>query len=564
MRDDRVPPNRAWLQVLDDPSPNAALDWLTEPIPTAEECRVAFASLESGGARPPRRTAPGSTYDLYADLVFRHYGDVAAFQWLEGGRRLRSLSFASLHAHSTQAAGNWLDHGAKEGSTVCWIGHPGPDFVVSLVTALRLGLVFSWLPPYGSRYLEHRLAQLEPDLIVTEFGHLNRFHSEVGVLVPDRTPPPPVSDRPEARRSRPDDVALRLFSPIREAHDSPRDVTVGELHDGLLRDGLMALALEPGDAVAAPGLDDHQWQPHLILTTLLAGGTYWHLQPEEFRRLTEQQDVTFRWLGVSSRLRDTLIADPPAGLPCETWFRDPQNVHELQEWKRFTELVGLSDMPSANVLVDSAQGGVILQSVRRPGGAHPWVHPPPGRAWKLLDYASGEEAVGQIGEFASGTTPETIEATGTLLGRQGLEWAFGAARPDTRAGVLYPAAELLALLGEVDPAEGVTLLSLPNASSVGMNSQILLRFVSDPEAEGHEARVRQHIDGLLGERFQPDKIATYELFPRKAGDEVDHVWCATQYRMGLLDEKRKSPTHQLLFALRTAVRSMAPAPPVEA
>jgi hypothetical protein len=88
---------------------------------------------------------------------------------------------------------------------------------------------------------------------------------------------------------------------------------------------------------------------------------------------------------------------------------------------------------------------------------------------------------------------------------------------------------------------------------VGINDQILLRFAPEPEPEDAEARLREHIDSLLGRRFQPDRIVTYPLYPRRAGDGVDHEWCAAQYRLGLLDEKRTSPASRALGALRSAL-----------
>jgi hypothetical protein len=203
----------------------------------------------------------------------------------------------------------------------------------------------------------------------------------------------------------------------------------------------------------------------------------------------------------------------------------------------------------------------MLQSIRRRGGAHPWTHPAPGRTWALLDASgNGEPAVGTTGQFALADAAGEMNSTGIFLSRQGVEHAFVAPRPGTRRGQVYPSQELLAVLSEVEHVAGVSLVSMPDPSSPQYSLQVLLVFApSHTSSPQHfielRHRIQTQIEGLFGHCFLPDRIELYNLYPKRAAGEVDHTWCANQYRMGLLARKRSSPTYQLLTRLRACAAS---------
>jgi hypothetical protein len=554
-----------WITSLSADGVHADLDWLDASYEDPAWFRSSLAEFDIYGPRPPRKSQPGLRYDLYFDLVYRHVaGGAEAFRWYEGARRWRSLTYAQLHERANARAQVWERAGMRPGQTICLIGDVGPEFLISLVTSLRMGLALSWLQPYGSRFLSHRLECLAPDFLFTEYTHLNRFLTDFPVLLPERESIVPDGGRP--RNSAPSGTATvaRLFSPLSIAHDKPRALSADTLYQGLLRDLFFAFDLRPGECLAAPGFDDLQWQPHLLLLCLLGGATYVHLLPEQLRNTPQLiTNWPLKRLGVSPEVRDIYARRPRNSLACESWFRDPQTQHEAQAWRSFVEAQGLAEIPMSNLLMDSSAGGVILQSIRRKGGSHPWTHPAPGRAWALLDAGgSGEPAVGVTGVFAFADAAGEMNSAGFLLSRQGVEHAFVAPRPGTRRGHVYPTDELLVAVSEIEHVEGVSLVSVPDPSSPQYSLKVLLVFAPnhaiDPECVGNLRQgIESQIEALIGRRFLPDRIEIYPFYPKRDADRIDHTWCANQYRMGLLARKRSSPTHQLLTRLRTYARCSA-------
>jgi len=533
---------RAAIASLGDNAASTSLDWLSMTWQAPESFREGLAAYDMKSRRPPRKSRPGALYDFYFDLVYRHVASGAdALRWYEDGRRWRSLTYGELHDRSTEREIEWKRAGVRLGNTVALLLDPGREYVVSLVTAMRMGLVISWLPAYGSRYLDRRLEALAPDFVFTNFEHLNRFRMNVPVLLPERRESKPDPGRPKSPTLRGDEPFARLFSPLDLTHDVPRVVTAKAIYFGLLRDLTFAFDLNPGDRLAAPGFDDLQWQPYLVLACLLGGATYVHLEPEQLASAPGLiAGLDLRILGVSPTVRDLYLRQPAVGLDCTSWFRDPQTQHEFELWRRFVEAQKLTETPMQNLLVDSARGEVQLQSIRRTGGIHSWVHPPPGSNWTLFEPGeSGEPAAGTTGEFGLAAEGEEPEPTGILLSDHGREYSFVVPRHGSRDPVSAPGTlhALLVFAPDISPGDGV-------------------------RAE-FRARIRSDIRSLLGDCFVPDRIEVYSLYPHRQGDEIDHVWCANQYRMGMLAEKERMESYRVLTEMRRRFDA-APAPVVAA
>lgn len=320
MNESREPADAAetnrWVESLWDDAAHATLDWLDASYEDPAWFRSSLAAFDMHGPRPPRKSQLGVHYDLYFDLVYRHIaGGADAFRWYEGGRTWRSLTYGELHVRANARAHDWDGAGMEPGQTICLISDLGREYLVSLVTALRMGLVFSWLPPYGSRFLAHWLERLAPDFIFTEFAYLNRVRSEAPVLLPERNAKVPDAGRPKSPAPRGRSTVARLFSPLSVAHGDPQVLSADTLYYGLLRDLLFAFDLRPADRPAAPGLDDLQWQPHLLLLCLLAGATYVHLLPEQLKTTPQLlASLPLKALGVSPDVRDVYAGRPPRHL----------------------------------------------------------------------------------------------------------------------------------------------------------------------------------------------------------------------------------------------------------
>src|SRR6185312_10905605 len=132
----------------------------------------------------------------------------------------------------------------------------------------------------------------------------------------------------------PDETCAVLFTPLREPLDTPLKLAAEPAYLKAVRDALFAYRLAPGDALAAPGFDDLQHQPALVLSALLAGGTYVHLEIADVqadpRRLT---DLSLRAVGLSAAVRDALVS---AGArrtgSWEGWIKNPEEPLDADAW----------------------------------------------------------------------------------------------------------------------------------------------------------------------------------------------------------------------------------------
>jgi len=274
---------RAQLQKADPSSPSlAATDWLAQSHVTPG-LPALCSFLSARGA--PLKSHPVQGFDLYHDLVLRHPGPgqelLRAYS-----RRLgwRVLTRGALRARSARLAAAWVRQGVQAGQRMALLLPISPEYVVALMTALRLGLVVCPLQPRGPLVVAQKLAQLAPDFIYTQ--------SLYTPLLGHPLPPPEqlLCDEPAA--TAPDDYygsytyppgapVLALLSPLRPPVEQVVEVPSELLFGGILRDLLLTFGLEPGQALAAPGGWPEQYFPGLLLMALLGAVLSDHCEREE-------------------------------------------------------------------------------------------------------------------------------------------------------------------------------------------------------------------------------------------------------------------------------------------
>jgi non-ribosomal peptide synthetase component F len=249
------------------------------------------------------KSRPELGLDLYADCVASHLGHQrAALTLVQHGGAPQETSYEALHARSGALASAWHKSGVKAGDKLALLLPVGLDYAVALLAALRLGLCISPIPPLGASYARNRLLLAAADHIATSARLVH-------MLPPGSAPPLPLtaagadSTRAASHAYAPTDCALRLFSPFGPS-GALCELDALTLHESLLRDGLLVLALTTADRVAAPGWDELQLQPLLLLTTWLAGATWVECTAADFAA----QSLGISVLGVDTHLRELIRA----------------------------------------------------------------------------------------------------------------------------------------------------------------------------------------------------------------------------------------------------------------
>jgi hypothetical protein len=561
---------------------DAVLDWVAE----SQDAPVQFfAALESHARSlgvPPAKTTPQAGTDLYHDLVARHLDR----GWralrchvrapLSGSGHWEELTFEQLHARCTHRAAWWATQGIKPGSSICVIFPVGVEFAVSLLAALRLGAVVSWLDPVGPDFVTTRLARLAPQHVATSPFLARRLGPFADLVLP----PDALAPLPEtySHTYDPGEVCLQLFSPL-HAPGAAVPVTAEAAYAGALRDGLACLALRPGDQLAAPGFHALQHQPAMLFAAWIVGAAYTQItEADAVRDPALLESIPLRTLGLSPRVRDAYLQARRGHRP--PWahvVRNPEEPCDWEAWRAFLEGCDLGEVSISNLVIDAAAAGALLSSARRPG-KHALAHlqsviPAPGRPWQLLDFTrSGQPAAADAGVYArlaSGKKPRPLDPQYLVVARRGAEYLYGGTLEPRRCGRLLPVEELLAVAGRAAFLDGAAVVAVVSGGAASQARFVLVGCTGDEPPAGFEAaldrrcaELRARIAAALGDDAVPDQIVLFPLYARRTDGAIDPAWIQAQYLGGLLFRKAQAPIFQRLVALRHSLRAAAaPAPP---
>ncbi len=553
------------------------LDWVAESIRLPAQFLAALEARARDLGVAPAKTTPEAGTDLYHDLVARHLGrGRCALRCyvrapLSGIGRWEELTFEELHARCTYRAAWWAAHGIGPGASICVMFPVGAELAVSLLAALRLGAVASWLDPQGPDFVTARLAALAPKHVATspflarQLGPLDKL-----VIPPDALAPLPETYSHTYGRG---EVCLQLFSPL-HAPGAPVPVTAEAAYFGALRDGLVCLALRPGDQLAAPGFHALQHQPAMLFAAWIVGAAYTQISEADAVRDPALLDSTpLRTLGVTPRVRDAYLQARRGHRP--PWahiVRNPEEPCDWEAWRAFLEGCDLGEVPISNLVADAGAGGALLSSPRRPGKhALPYlqsVMPAPGRPWQLLDFTrSGQPAAADAGVYArlgDGKKPKPIDPQYLVLARRGAEYLYGGTLEPRRSGRLFPVDEVLAVAGRAPFLDGAAVVPVVSGGSASQARFVLVGFTGDEPRAAFDAaldrrcaQLRALLAAALGDDAVPDQVVLFPLYARRTKGAVDQAWIQAQYLVGVLFRKAQAPVFYRLTALRRSMRAAA-------
>ncbi|HEX8701477.1 MAG TPA: long-chain fatty acid--CoA ligase [Myxococcaceae bacterium] len=550
---------REILKLLDlGHAPEAgAPEWLRQSWEDPDGFIAALTAAQAGRGAPPPKSRPGQHYDFFHDLVIRHLeSERIAFRAYDRLRGWQALSYRQLHDQAARRGSEWAEQGVKPGAKLCLVYNMGAELLISLAAALRLGACLSILPPQGTHFVSRRLEALAPDHIAAEPHQVPLLKGFEKLLLRSRGHALPGFT---SYTYKPDEPVGLLFSPLVDPTDTPVPLLAADAWRGALCDGLLSFKLGPGDHLAAPGFHLLQHQPALFFATLLRGATFLHL---ELADLEHEQAPLFEHplhaLGVTPALRDILLRGRGKSLKnLSLWFRCPEERLDWQAWRAWVRQCGLTEVPHANVLIDSTAGGMVAGSWRHVGDIHTEALPAAGRSWTLRDLnMSGQEAAGDVGVLT--LLPDKGRPPGYIvLSRIRQQYHYASTRDARKEGRVYPSAEVAAALADLPFVEGVSVVAVPTGGLMGHHRYVLLVFtgaetqeVAARESGARQMELRRRLELRMGAEFLPDRIEFYALYPRRKKGVVDDAWCRSQYLTGALHQKSIHPMFQALTAVR--------------
>jgi hypothetical protein len=567
--------------------------WLLDTCADPErflEGLYAFALSKRKGLKSRR----GLVYDFYHDLVVANLEQRTPALFVKDGAGYAPISYAALHERCTSLAAVWKRLGCERGKSICLVMPVGLEYAVAVLTGLRMGLVITTIEPYGPAYVKSRLEALAPEFVVTSERVATAMRLPIASALPVleagtgealcpvcgspcETPagvlPVVTGGRetgaPTVASYAPDDPVFSLLSPFGE-NEEPVEITAGALHASLLRDGLVVLALEPSDVLAAPGFDPVQTSPHLLLAALAAGACYAVIDAPDLEgdpKLAERARLSI--LGVSSEMRERILARGADWFQStgRAWFKDLSHVLDAERWDELGKVLAGKKIAGFNVFVNAATGGAELFSPRATPPVCLRAWPVPGRTFQLSEVAGGDlSALNDMGVYTVMVEDEPAELPlpRMLLTAREQGYLFVGTidlGPDAQT---YPRAEIAKVAAQLPAVRHASVVLGPGLL---MNDARTVLVVFTDDARDPDGRIRlpvtipeikARIAAEMGERFVPERIAIYPLRPRLVKGEIDDAWCRSQFLNGSLDAMARSEAFVLLSRIGYILAGGAP------
>lgn len=530
--------------------------WLSSWLPLSYASPELFTEVMYGhlGARRGVfiKNKPADGYDLYHEHVLAHQGKRRTALLVPQGASWEPVTYETLHVRSNALMAAWRERGVEPKATLAAVLPPGLDQAVCLLTAFRMGLVVSLVPPFGPSYVRLALERLAPAWTATT-GKLRGLLGAAGASALPADAGSRTTGASGSFTYPPGAVAARLLTPFGEAKNGIAKVTAQVLLDGSLRDASLIYNLDPDDILAAPGFEPLQHEPSLLLAALVAGATRAYVTDADLDiepELLAQLGVTV--LGLHRKVRDGLL-ERRASLPpsVRRWFRSLTDVIDGERWDAFWSAMPTRKTPGFGVVSNSASGGTCLFSPPSVAAPNLRVYPAPGLDWRLSEMAASEVlALNDMGAFTvlrgGEPDPSLLRA---IVGRWGEGYAYAGPLdmgPDAHP---YPSADIERVVEELPEVRHASAFSAPGRW-VNEAKVVLLLFTERELCDRLPIpRVEEHIRREMGAHLVPHRIEVLPLRPRIVDGVVDRAWCRTQYLTGAFSRKARSEAFVLLGRL---------------
>lgn len=546
-----------------------------------QEFFIKLQSLYENQQGSVLKSKPASGIDLYHDLVVRHLpaaNNRAALLYraldyspakfrdfrsesAKSSLGMCALSYAELHESCTERCRRWQAIGLKEGDSLCIVSGVEPELFIALLSAFRLGLQVTVLPPYGPAFLGNRLAVLDKVKIsaLARYETLLRSFQKDCLFVEKLPNPHRISSTPVSSVTyNKEHPVLALFSPFCRFGKEPKPNIVDAvgLFCHLLRDGLVPLALFPGAILAAPGCDPLQYLPSLFLCTLFHGATYLHLGLSDLltEGVMERPNPCVDILVICRELRDVILDQSRLDARVSTGFARRCVLDAMSRtstrWDDFAKKMRLTGVPCSTLLFDAGAGGGLLFS-KTQLSSFP----------RYLEIALGSPiGLERPGSPSENATPGSIAifdshspGCGILLSCEDAGLLYCGTMEPSCEGKPYPKEEVCRVVSELPFVVDCAVFC-----DVGDRGHTSLLVFTGPEpielARAWETQriklIRELITQKLHVSALPVLVELFAMYPRRQGPTIDLVWCEREYVRGALRTRETDPMYRGFDGLR--------------
>lgn len=525
--------------------PYDKLEWLKKSYNDPEEFWTNLLITRNSFFPWAAKSIPFKKYDFYHDIIVcSRPGKMPALRWFDMFSGWKEISYSDLEIQAGQMAYLWKNSGVSPGQTICIIHPLGEKFIISLLAGLKLGLIISHILPQGRSYLEKRLEMLAPDHIASDSIYTSMIVQWKDRILNQSFVFKEISaDIDQSYSYRSGDTVFKCFDPSSITPHIPVDINADFSYLCPMRDGIIGLGLRPGNIYAAPGFHFSETQPALVLSGLLTGAAFLHLEQE---RIFDNPEILtncpLKAIGINQRIRDFLIQNPiEIGNLWKFWFRNPAESSDMDKWHSFIHRLKLDNVLAGNLKWEPVSGGCSLFSIKHTGMADVNVLPSAGVKWGLADMAdTSMEALGEFGvlcleSFDKDSKAKTVLAD--IITKNRDQWIFTGSNLSGKAGRHYPLEEVLELINNKMPGICCTIVQVPGEPVFDL---IIFTGTKDTNEPELIKSIYNIIEKELGREFIPDRIKIFPYYPRcDQNGNTDHHWCQSQYITGGLNKNPK-------------------------
>ncbi len=524
-------------------------------------------------------------FNLYHDCITRHLGKRRCALKIAKNGALTGWTFEQLDRLVNFQYDRWINAEIKPGLHVAIVMPVGIHFLVTLLTALRIGLKFTFLPldspALSTKRIWTYLDQINPDLIMTtsdDAAFINQSSDSVRSKL-DKTSlfsggsrekswywlidyleeKGEVKEKEMATALSGDVVQIALACQT-ERIGEVRSVKIQELYFSLMRDGLVILGLKPGVTWAYSSYCSLREQPFCLLASLFYGACTIYFTEQNLQlnsQLLENEPIDV--LHISPETKHLMYE--AKGFPKHKLKLCTRSIFDHEDersWDLFKERCKLEKTPFSRVYWDNSQSGVILFSLPSTDKYEVGLWPSMGIPWVLVqcnelrEYSLEPFGILKQSNYSDSNLIVTRLQNGCYIGSTVVP---------TKDGYTLPIDALQQAVSLFEFVDKGILLNLKNLGGAFEAKRVLIIFVKSKHSAEIEKQKKawtlqlvMHIKEFFGPVFAPDQFEFYPFSPKLEGDNVDRNWCEHQYATGLFARKRRMKVYELLNHLRTLVK----------
>ncbi|WP_156968198.1 AMP-binding protein [Desulfobacter vibrioformis] len=501
------------------------------------------------------KSVPYSRYDFIYDIFEKQNNPAAlAFIRYDANGRCHRVTYGELKQLADRRTEEWAAKGILPGNCVCLVYPVGLEFTVSLLAALKLGLVISLAPPGRPYLMKRQLWALDPDYIATSPVYADLVDTFRDKMIHTLPTTRKITDE-RSRIYESGQPALRIFDVSSETVLEPKEIPCDTLYLNAARDGVIALNLTPGDILSAPGFSAGLTQPFLLLSVLFSGAAFMNLTSSLVGKLPQMpEEMRPTVMGITPEFRDLPATRVGEILKrCRFWFRAPAGPGEIDQWQAFITQKNLGKTLTGVIKYHPQAGGVLALSRRCKGITRETLLPSPGMSWQIVPLPEGGMLPSQdFGRMAVQVGQEERMTPYLFVKNKG-EWVYPASYPDEVRERFYTRELVADFIRETRFKLPFMVMAVHRAGATFRTHDLVIfsgsRNISDPA--GLAQKLKDRISRYLGSEYCPNRVEFLPILPRLARDgSVDAGWCMKAYATNRLNKLAGHPVFKGIARLK--------------